>query len=116
MMHIDLPWPSRDLHPNARVHWAQKAKAAKKARLDAAIASLAAGIRKMGVSSLSVIATFAPPDSRRRDADGMLSSLKPSFDGIADVIGVDDSKWDIAIRRAEPVKGGNVGIEIEVRR
>ena len=44
----------------------------------------------------------------------MLASLKSSFDGIADVIGVDDSKWDIAIQRAEPVRGGNVRIEIEV--
>ena len=26
---INLPWPPRELSPNARVHWAKKAKAAK---------------------------------------------------------------------------------------
>jgi crossover junction endodeoxyribonuclease RusA len=114
MISVDLPWPSRDLHPNARKHWAQRAKAAKKARLDAAIAARAAGIRKIRAASLRIIATFSPPDNRRRDSDGMLSSLKSSFDGIADVIGVDDSLWNITIQRAEPVRGGNVRIEIEV--
>lgn len=28
--HIALPWPDRRLHPNARVHWAIKARAAAK--------------------------------------------------------------------------------------
>jgi len=27
MMAVDLPWPSPDLSPNARLHWAAKAKA-----------------------------------------------------------------------------------------
>lgn len=116
MIFVDLPWPSRDLHPNARVHWAKKARAAKKARLDAAIAARAAGIRKIRAVALSITTIFAPPDNRRRDADGMLASLKSSFDGIADVVGVDDHLWNIAIRRAAPVKGGNVRIEIEVAR
>lgn len=115
MMIVDLPWPDRRLHPNARVHWGVKARASKKARADAKIAMRAAGIRKLQSSGIAVTAIFAPPDNRRRDADGMLASLKPSFDGIADAIGIDDSKWDIAIRRAEPVKGGNVRIEIEVK-
>ena len=31
-MRITLPWPDRALHPNSRVHWAQKAKATKAGR------------------------------------------------------------------------------------
>lgn len=111
---IDLPWPSRDLHPNARVHWAAKAKAAKRARGEAAIAARAAGVKVVTADALRVTATFSPPDKRLRDADGLLSSLKSALDGIADVVGIDDHRWDIAIRRASPVKGGNVRIEIEV--
>lgn len=114
MKHVDLPWPSSLLHPNARCHWAQKAKATKKARADAAIAALAAGVRRIEASAISVTAIFSPPDNRRRDTDGMLSSLKPTFDGIADVIGIDDSNWEISIKRLPPVSGGNVRIEIEV--
>lgn len=116
MVAIELPWPSRTLHPNARVHWARKAKAVKKARSDAAWCT-----KKVGVwphdpdipTTLKVTAVFCPPDNRARDIDGMLSSVKAYFDGIADIIGIDDSKWEIALRREAPVKGGSVRIELE---
>ena len=113
-MIIDLPWPSRDLHPNARVHWARKAKAAKRARADAAWIARAAGLRHLNeaVELVTVTTTFAPPDNRRRDLDGMLSAIKPYLDGIADVIGIDDSTWSIAIRRDAPRRGGSVRVEI----
>lgn len=111
---IELPWPARALHPNARVHWSVKAKATKAARRDAAWAGMAAGIRSIKADALRVTAIFHPPDNRRRDADNMLASLKPSFDGIADVCGVDDSRWEIAIKRGEAVKDGKVVVEIEV--
>ena len=114
MMSVDLPWPNRTLHPNARAHWATRAKAAKRARRDAAYAAKAAGIRRIEAAALKVTAIFFPPDSRRRDADGMLSSVKSYLDGIADVIGVDDHLWNIAIRREQPKPLGAVRIEIEV--
>lgn len=110
---VELPWPSRDLHPNARCHWAKKARAAKIARSDAAWWAKAAGVRLIKADALQVTAIFFPPDRRRRDADGMLSSIKSYLDGIADVVGVDDSQWRIAIRRDEPRPGGAVRIEIE---
>lgn len=114
MIAIDLPWPSRDLHPNARKHWGAKARAAKQARADAGWAAKAAGVKSIDATGLVVTAIFSPPDRRRRDRDGMLSSIKSYLDGIADVIGVDDSLWEIAIRKAPPRQGGNVRIEIEV--
>jgi crossover junction endodeoxyribonuclease RusA len=63
--------------------------------------------------ALKVTAVFSPPDSRRRDEDGMLSNIKSYLDGIADAVGVNDSKWQIAIRREAPTKGGAVRIELE---
>lgn len=113
MTRIDLPWPSRTLHPNARVHWARKAKAVKKARADAVVCAKIAGASPMQGNSLAVTATFFPPDMRHRDIDGMLSSIKPYLDGIADVIGIDDSKWAIAIKKGEPRPLGAVQITIE---
>lgn len=116
MIAIDLPWPSRDLFPNARVHWARKAKAVKTARLDAAWFAKIAGIRPNDPDipqALLVTAVFSPPDNRVRDEDNMLASCKAYFDGISNFIGVDDSKWQIAIRREAPVKGGLVRIELE---
>jgi crossover junction endodeoxyribonuclease RusA len=119
MIVIELPWPSRDLHPNARVHWAKKAKATKRARSDAAWFALSGGVRThdfAGLDSLAVTLVFIPPDGRARDTDGMISSVKGYCDGISDVIGVDDSKWVLGIRREKPRKPGFVRIEISNHR
>jgi crossover junction endodeoxyribonuclease RusA len=116
MIRITLPWPPRELHPNSRIHWAKRAKFAKQCRTLAQGLTLAAGVRRGDSDiphNLKVTAIFCPPDRRRRDLDNMLSSAKNFLDGIADVIGVDDSKWQIALRRDEPVKGGAVRIELE---
>jgi crossover junction endodeoxyribonuclease RusA len=113
-MNVELPWPHRDLHPNARVHWAVKAKRVKQAREAAAWMAVAAGIEPISAAALNVTAIFTPPDRRPRDLDGMLSAMKPAFDGLADLLGVDDSKWNIALRRTEPKKPGAVRIKIEV--
>jgi len=111
---VELPWPDRVLHPNARVHWAKKAKAAKQARDDAAWWAKAAGFKRMKAEALNVTAIFCPPDKRRRDIDSMLSSIKSALDGIADVVGVDDSRWAIVLRKEAPKEHGAVRIEIEV--
>lgn len=111
---MTLPWPSRALHPNARVHWSKRAKAARKAREAAAWSAVAAGAEPMSATSLNVTVVFFPPDNRARDVDGMLSACKPSIDGIADLLGVDDSKWNFVLRREPPKKPGSVRFEIEV--
>lgn len=113
MISIDLPWPSQVLHPNARPHWAKRARAAKAARLSAAWAASAVIKRPVAANALSLTISFTPPDNRRRDLDGMLSNIKPYLDGIADVVGIDDSKWQIKIRREAAKPAGNVHIEIE---
>ena len=112
---IVLPWPSRDLHPNARVHWAVKRKAAKRAREGGFLAAVVAGARfaEYRPGRLQVWIDGYPPDHRRRDADGLLSALKPALDGIADAMGTDD-KWFVPhpFVRDEVVRGGEVRIRI----
>lgn len=117
MIAITLPWPPRTLHPNERPHWAKKAAATKQARASAGWAAKLAGIR-LGdpdiPTALKVTAVFNPPDRRPRDMDGLISNIKAYCDGIADVIGIDDSKWEWqAPRREAPVNGGSVRIELE---
>lgn len=111
-LYVDLPWPPRVLHPNARVHWGQRARSAKKARADAAWAARAAGIKKSTASGLHVTAVFTPPDARVRDEADMLSNIKAALDGISDATGIDDSKFKVAIRREPPRKPGAVRLEI----
>lgn len=110
---IILPWPHRDLSPNSRCHWSRKARAAKAARHEAGWAALESGARALQADALNVTLTFTPPSRRRMDLDNMLASMKPHLDSIADVVGVDDSKWSLALRREEPCKPGMVKIELQ---
>lgn len=110
---IILPWPHRDLSPNSRVHWSRKAAAAKAARHEAGWAALESGARTLQADRLDVTLTFTPPSRRRMDLDNMLASVKPHLDSISEIVGIDDSKWSLALRREEPRKPGHVRVEIE---
>lgn len=110
---VTLPWPSKALHPNARVHWASKARATRKARHDAKVACLAAGVRGLDWPAAHVSLTFQPPSRRAHDLDNLLAALKGALDGVADATGIDDSKWTISIARGETVKYGSVVVQIE---
>lgn len=112
---IVLPWPDRGLSPNARVHWAKKAKAAKSARRAAAWHAKAAGWHNVEWpdSRLHLWVDVFPPSKRRFDVDNLVASMKASFDGIADAIGIDDSLFvphpDL---KDEVRKGGEIRIRI----
>lgn len=108
---IVLPWPDKKLSPNARCHWAQKAKAVKAARLAAGWATRAAKVRVVGEGAIGVRITFYPPSKRRYDLDNLLASMKSALDGVADGFGVDDSRFRISMALGEPVKGGRVEIK-----
>ena len=117
MLTITLPWPDARLHPNKRLHFHAVAKVKKTARHDAWVAGIAATTpanRDMykRADTLNVEVLFLPPDNRRRDTDGMLTSCKAALDGIADALGVDDSRWRLTIDRGEPVKGGAVIVSV----
>jgi crossover junction endodeoxyribonuclease RusA len=62
---------------------------ARDAALDAAIPSLA---------RCSVQMYYQPPDRRRRDADGLVASLKPICDGLVDALVVVDDTPDLMVK------------------
>ena len=82
-MVIVLPLPPRELSPNARPHWAVKARAVRCYR-EAAYLSALAGRPGRPLHAAKVTARFFFRTRRRRDRDNLLASLKPAFDGIAD--------------------------------
>lgn len=109
-----LPWPSKDMSPNARVHWSRLAKAKKKAKQDAYYATLEAGLGKINADSLHVKCTFYPPSKRIFDLDGLISRMKAAFDGIALAVEIDDGKWTLAFEPLGPVeKNGMVKVRLE---
>lgn len=110
---VELPWPARELHPNARVHHMKKARIVKQAREDAAWWATAAGVKRIKPQPLAVELTFLPPDNHRRDVDGLISSMKAALDGIASVLRIDDHLFEPVTGKMGPVKdGGAVRIEI----
>lgn len=109
---LTMPWPvMRELSPNWRGHWSGKAKAKKKLRAAWAAAALEQGAHRVMRDALTVRLVFVPPDKRARDLDNLLASCKAGLDGLADVLGVDDSRWSIAISKAAE-QGGFVRVEV----
>lgn len=85
---IRLPWPKPPLSLNDRMHPKQKARAVRAVRSVAAAFVRAAHIPR--ANRISVTLTYHPRDSRRRDEDNLVATLKPLCDGIVDAGVVDD--------------------------
>ena len=117
---LELPWPAPALSPNARGHWSTLARAKKAYRTRCrAIAGVGAPLLCEALQRpperLEVALIFVPPDRRARDLDNLLAAMKSGLDGLADALGVDDSKWRIKIEMAdETTKGGLVLVEVGV--
>lgn len=91
---VTLPWPPKQLSPNARVHWSVKSKAAKAYRAAChALTKEAKLIAPETDGRLHLWLDFYPPDRRARDDDNMIASFKSGRDGIADALGIDDKRF-----------------------
>ena len=101
---IKLPIPSSHLSPNARVHWAVKAKKTK-AHKTLALVEIAKIMRLDGFKAESYQLHFVFPDNRRRDFDNFTGRCKAYLDGISEAINQDDSEWNMAAPSKEVVKG-----------
>lgn len=115
MLSIELPWPDRDLSPNARVHWARKAKKVKASRWVAFGRTTFGSIGSILVpapNGLSVAYTFHPGTNRRRDLDNLIASTKAYTDGIAQALAVDDSTFRLSYKMGELTKPAKVLVEI----
>ena len=115
---IVLPLPNRALSPNARVHWAHKAKHVREYRKTAWAATLeAAGPQALWTKATAKVSFFFP-DNRRRDADNAMASLKAAWDGMRDAgLIADDSAKVLTMEPAEfHVDGKDPRVEIRMRR
>lgn len=119
---ISLPFPPRELSPNARVHWARKAKVIAAYRQ---WCGWAARVGDTGflLPSLTLkppveaTVTFVLPDKRRRDMDNLLASLKPMWDGLVDAGLLGDDSHD-KLRLSAPqvrVEKGQQYVELALK-
>lgn len=105
MIELILPWPPTSLSPNARTHWATLAKAKKAYRHACAITAKSQGATKITADKLHLTITFFAPTRREFDLDNALARIKAGLDGLADVLGVDDSKWCMTISKGDGIGG-----------
>lgn len=111
-MKITLPWPPRELSPNARLHHMALHRAKKAYREACYWTAYEQGARKMEAEKLSVTMEFHPPNKHARDLDNCIASMKSGIDGIVDLLGVDDSKWSLTPRLLDEI-GGFVRLTVE---
>lgn len=110
-----LPWPSKSLSPNARVHWGVRAKAVKSARKGAfLLLRQAHPLLTVPDGHLVLIEfVFIPPDRRRYDDDNLVQRMKSARDGIADYLQVDDARFRQSQRVSSvPTPGGQVIVKL----
>jgi hypothetical protein len=109
---IVLPFPPSSLSGHAKGSWHAKAAITAKHREWARLATLAAGDIVIPISGdIRVIVAFYPPN-HRGDRTNFPNRCKPLFDGIADALKVNDSRFLPSYLFGEPVKGGKVVVEI----
>lgn len=122
MLTFDLPWPNPKLNPNRSkgAHWSAGAALRKKARNDSGVITRRAMLAAIAYypelatkNTLKLSIVFVQPDRRARDRDNLLAALKPSIDGIADALLINDSQFDpVTISREYGTKPGYVRVTI----
>lgn len=110
MREVTLPWPPTALSPNARVHWAKRARAASAYRMACGWACKAAGLEAPEGDRIDLFVVFVPPTRRNRDDDNLVASFKAGRDGIADALGIDDRRF-----RVHPSVSDELGGFVRVR-
>lgn len=117
MIEITLPWPDKRLSPNARVHWAVKAKLVKEARHIGKINALttpSAPPNLMLFKDQKITYIFHPPTKHKRDDDNFKAMMKSFRDGVADAYNIDDNRFHTQPAEwGEVVKGGKVVLRLE---
>lgn len=115
-LELVLPWPSKDLSPNGRVHWSRKAKATKHARQTAVVLAHEAGWRalQLPAGKLHLWVSFhQAPGKALPDDDNMLGRFKAYRDGIAQALGIDDKRFiSHPVVSSERRPGGQVVVRI----
>lgn len=96
---VRLPWPPKELSPNARLHWAKlaRAKAAYRQTCGWEVKRHAAAFGAGPHEQLVLTLEFFAPNKRSRDQDNLLASMKAGLDGMADALGINDSRWTVVL-------------------
>ena len=89
--------PPKEWSPNARTHWAPKAKVAVEAPSDVMALVKEQGWSGDPMDAARISVSWGVKDKRRRDTDNFVGRTKPFIDGLvlAKVL-VDDSRYNVS--------------------
>jgi crossover junction endodeoxyribonuclease RusA len=109
---IELPFPPSSLSGHAKGHWRSKSNPTAEYRALAKEATVKARyLVPPGKDDISIHITFVPPD-QRGDRVNFPNRMKPYFDGIAEALGVNDSRFVPHFHFCAPEKPGRVEVRI----
>lgn len=112
---IELPWPPSKLSRNgSQGDYRGKADAACKYRADCFVLAQAA-LRGHAISHdgpIMLDISYHEPTKHRRDLDNLLAMTKQGIDAVAQVLGVDDYRFEYTVRRGPIHKGGRVVVKL----
>lgn len=112
MTTIRLPFPPASLSGHAKGHWRSKSGPTATHREWARLATLAAKPSVPAAGDIRLHVRFVPPD-RRGDRTNFANRMKAYFDGIADALRVNDSRFLPSYEFAEPQAPGFVLVTVE---
>ena len=123
MITIELPWPAKELSPNSRCHWREKAKATSLAKWEGRYVAMELTDSIYFPTKWAMDGTpdgfiaqyiFHPPDKRKRDIDNCLAMMKAHQDGVFSAFDIDDYRIKRTVLEwGEVVKGGKVVLTLE---
>ena len=119
MIRIDIPYlPPKEFSRNSRVHWSVLHRVQDSIADDIHALLLESGWQQGDPWERAVVTIdFVLPDRRTRDADNLITSLKPIMDALTGRVYVDDSIKCIGIPKYHysysPKKEARTIIEIE---
>jgi hypothetical protein len=111
---IRLPWPPASLSGHNTGNRYSKAAIIAKHReraKNATLEILPPCFRARDDGDILLFVTFYPPN-RRGDRVNFPNRMKPYFDGIADALKVNDSRFLPSFHYAEPIKGGSIIVSV----
>lgn len=106
-----LPWPPSILSGHNTGYWFGKVDGVRKFRRWAKLATLEVKPDVPASGDIRIAVRFVPPN-RRGDRTNFANRCKPVFDGIADALGVNDSRFVPIYSYADPEKPGRLEIEV----
>lgn len=112
MIEVRLPWPPKELSPNARLHWARVSKAKKSYRHTCHLETLAqAGRQQLTDQPVLVHLEFFRPTRRPMDWDNLIARMKAGLDGMSDALKINDRQFRLSMKVADET-GGFVLVKI----